>query len=276
MIVQNAGADGSADISFTVLEDDLPKALAAVQEGGRRSSVPKACSHNASVSKVSIVGLGMATQTGVADRMFRALADEDINIQAITTSEIKVSVLVKREQALAALRAVHSEFELDRAAEGSREIRREAPAAQAGERGRHRRPAAANGRPRDRKRVARRIAGADDVVRCARSPRHLGPHLRSGRLRGHPRRHDRAEHRPRRTGRHQLHRAAEVGRQARRVLKNARRRTGRRSEGRAGRRDSHGERRRHSQPHRRRPADVQGALRSEASTSRWSAPARSA
>jgi aspartate kinase len=56
----------------------------------------------------------MATQSGVADRMFRALADEEINIEAITTSEIKVSVLVKREQALAALRAVHSEFELDR------------------------------------------------------------------------------------------------------------------------------------------------------------------
>jgi aspartate kinase len=70
--------------------------------------------HDASVSKVSIVGLGMATQTGVADRMFRALADHEINIEAITTSEIKVSVLVKREQALAALRAVHGEFELDK------------------------------------------------------------------------------------------------------------------------------------------------------------------
>jgi aspartate kinase len=114
MIVQNAGADGSADISFTVLEDDLPKALAVSKKAAdelRAESV----SHDASVSKVSIVGLGMATQTGVADRMFRALSDEGINIEAITTSEIKVSVLVKREQALAALRAVHSEFELDRA-----------------------------------------------------------------------------------------------------------------------------------------------------------------
>jgi len=58
----------------------------------------------------------MATQSGVADRMFRTLADSGINIEAITTSEIKVSVLVKREQGLAALRAVHSEFELDRPA----------------------------------------------------------------------------------------------------------------------------------------------------------------
>jgi aspartate kinase len=113
MIVQNAGADGTADISFTVLEDDLPKALAASKKAAQELKAENVL-HNASVSKVSIVGLGMATQTGVADRMFRALADEEINILAITTSEIKVSVLVKREQALAALRAVHSEFELDK------------------------------------------------------------------------------------------------------------------------------------------------------------------
>jgi len=113
MIVQNAGAEGSADISFTVLEDDLPKALAASQSAAEELGAEDVL-HDASVSKVSIVGLGMATQTGVADRMFRALSDEGINIEAITTSEIKVSVLVKREQALAALRAVHSEFELDR------------------------------------------------------------------------------------------------------------------------------------------------------------------
>jgi aspartate kinase len=113
MIVQNAGADGRADISFTVLEDDLNKAVAAVQAAAKELKA-ETVSYAADVSKVSIVGLGMATQSGVADRMFRALADEGINIEAITTSEIKVSVLVKREQALAALRAVHDEFELDR------------------------------------------------------------------------------------------------------------------------------------------------------------------
>ena len=112
MIVQNVGADGSADISFTVLEDDLPKALAAVEKGGQGAQ-GRSRTHDANVSKVSIVGLGMATQSGVADRMFRVLADEKINIEAITTSEIKVSVLVNRDKALAALRAVHSEFELD-------------------------------------------------------------------------------------------------------------------------------------------------------------------
>jgi aspartate kinase len=113
MIVQNPGADGLADISFTVLEDDLSKATKAVEEAAKELGA-RSVTCDANVSKVSIVGLGMATQTGVADRMFRALADEGINIEAISTSEIKVSVLVKREQAMDALRAVHNEFQLDR------------------------------------------------------------------------------------------------------------------------------------------------------------------
>jgi aspartate kinase len=113
MIVQNAGAEGHADISFTVLEDDIDKALAAVEEAAEELGA-EGVSHDPNVAKVSIVGLGMATQTGVADRMFRALADEGINIEAITTSEIKISCLVKQDQAVAALRAVHAEFELDK------------------------------------------------------------------------------------------------------------------------------------------------------------------
>lgn len=114
MIVQNAGAEGFADISFTLLEDDLPKALKAVEKAAKELGA-ESVSHDANLAKVSIVGLGMATQSGVADRMFRALADAEINIEAITTSQIKISVLLRRDQALAALRAVHSEFELDRA-----------------------------------------------------------------------------------------------------------------------------------------------------------------
>jgi aspartate kinase len=114
MIAQNVGADGRADISFTVLESDLPKALTAVEKAAKELKADS-ITHDANVSKVSIVGLGMATQSGVADRMFRVLADEKINLEAITTSEIKVSALVARDKALAALRAVHSEFELDKA-----------------------------------------------------------------------------------------------------------------------------------------------------------------
>jgi aspartate kinase len=113
MIVQNMGAEGHADISFTVLEDELPKALEAVEKAAKELKA-EGVTHNANLSKVSIVGLGMATQTGVADRMFRVLADEGINIEAITTSDIKVSALVARDKSLAALRAVHAEFELDK------------------------------------------------------------------------------------------------------------------------------------------------------------------
>lgn len=113
MIVQNVGEAGAADISFTVPQGDLPKATAAVDEAisvlGSGS-----LAYDEDVAKVSIVGLGMATQSGVADRMFRALAEENINIIAITTSDIKVSVLVNRERMTDALRAVHREFELDK------------------------------------------------------------------------------------------------------------------------------------------------------------------
>ena len=65
------------------------------------------------VSKVSVVGMGMATQVGVANRMFRALANANVSMQMITTSEIKISALVRRDQALSALRTVHTEFGLD-------------------------------------------------------------------------------------------------------------------------------------------------------------------
>ncbi|MEM8947129.1 MAG: aspartate kinase [Planctomycetota bacterium] len=111
MILQTAGKDGKADISFTVLESDLARTLPAVEQAAVAVGAD-GVSHEANASKVSVVGLGMATQSGVADRMFRALAEADINVEAITTSEIKVSCLVTRDQGLAALRAVHDEFEL--------------------------------------------------------------------------------------------------------------------------------------------------------------------
>lgn len=113
MIVQNLGAGGSADISFTVPEGDLNRALEALQDAIAEIGDGEV-THDSDVAKVSIVGLGMATQSGVADRMFRALAEESINIMAITTSEIKVSVLVERTRMTDALRAVHHEFELDK------------------------------------------------------------------------------------------------------------------------------------------------------------------
>src|SRR6185437_9172847 len=70
--------------------------------------------HDDNVAKVSVVGLGMAEQTGVAQKMFRALAEADVNILMITTSEIKISVLVSRDQGQTALRTVHRVFELEK------------------------------------------------------------------------------------------------------------------------------------------------------------------
>lgn len=111
MIVQNVGSDGRADISFTVVRDELPYTLHAVAQAAAELGA-EGVSHDEEVAKVSVVGLGMATQTGVARRMFRALADAGVNIQMITTSEIKISVLVGRDQGLAALRTVHRAFAL--------------------------------------------------------------------------------------------------------------------------------------------------------------------
>lgn len=111
MIVQNIGQDQRADISFTVPRDELKEALRAVNEAAKVVSAT-GVTHDEAVSKISVVGLGMAKQTGVAEKMFAALAEAGINIQMITTSEIKISVLVKRSEAQAALRAVHQVFSL--------------------------------------------------------------------------------------------------------------------------------------------------------------------
>jgi aspartate kinase len=112
MIVQNVGESGKADISFTVPRGELDVALEAVREAVALVGADGISSDD-SVAKVSVVGLGMARQTGVAQKMFRALADAGINIQMITTSEIKISVLVSRERSQEALRIVHKAFDLD-------------------------------------------------------------------------------------------------------------------------------------------------------------------
>ncbi|MGB2501701.1 MAG: aspartate kinase [Mariniblastus sp.] len=113
MIVQNVAENGNTAVSFTVPRNEVRDALDAIQPsvekmGGRIGLVDE------NVSKVSVVGLGMAEQTGVANRMFQTLASAAVNMEIITTSEIKISALVKREQALNALRTVHSEFALDK------------------------------------------------------------------------------------------------------------------------------------------------------------------
>jgi aspartate kinase len=117
MIAQNVAADGRTDISFSVPRDELPHTVRAIEEAVKELGAEgHDCDDD--VSKISIVGLGMATQPGVAERMFRSLAEKGINIEMITTSEIKISVLVRREHALEALRTVHTEFELAKQPEG--------------------------------------------------------------------------------------------------------------------------------------------------------------
>ncbi len=112
MIVQNVGAAGKANISFTVPKDELDITREAVAESCEKWGEVDV-SYDDNVAKVSVVGLGMALQTGVAHTMFGALAEAGINIQMITTSEIKISVLVERGQAQEALRIVHKKFQLD-------------------------------------------------------------------------------------------------------------------------------------------------------------------
>jgi aspartate kinase len=115
MIVQNIGSDGRTEVSFTVRREDLDATLAAAQEAVADGSA-EAVSHDAGVSKISVVGAGMRSQSGVAARMFAALAEAGINILMITTSEIKISVLVEVTTAEAALRAVHQAFRLHESA----------------------------------------------------------------------------------------------------------------------------------------------------------------
>ncbi len=112
MIAQDVGEGGRADISFTVPKDELQATLDAAQESIQALGSGHV-THDVNVAKVSVVGLGMAKQTGVAERMFRTLADQNINIQMITTSEIKISALVTRDHAQTSLRAVHQAFHLD-------------------------------------------------------------------------------------------------------------------------------------------------------------------
>ena len=113
MLVQNVGENGKADISFTVSKKELRVTLEAIAEVVRE--VGATVTSDEEVAKVSVVGLGMAKQTGVANKMFRALADAAVNIQMITTSEIKISVLVSSQDASKALRSVHQVFRLDSA-----------------------------------------------------------------------------------------------------------------------------------------------------------------
>jgi aspartate kinase len=111
-IIQNVMDDNTANISFTVEHGDLAdikpvvERLVAVLGGGSRAI------YNDGLAKVSAVGVGMRTHTGVAERMFKALADAEVNIQNITTSEIKISCIIGKADGPKALQVVHDAFDL--------------------------------------------------------------------------------------------------------------------------------------------------------------------
>ena len=113
MIVQNVSTGGTTEVSFTVDRGDLPETLRAAEAAAHEIGATE-ITHDPDVAKISVVGLGMRTHTGVATAMFEALADAGVNLQMITTSEIKISVLVDRASAVPALRVVHRAFLLER------------------------------------------------------------------------------------------------------------------------------------------------------------------
>jgi len=115
MIVQSASEDGqTADLTFTVAQADLDRAVAVLEQ--RRAALGYAAlKPDSNVVKISVIGVGMRSHAGVAQQMFRTLADKGINIQVISTSEIKVSVLIAAEYTELALRALHTAYGLDAA-----------------------------------------------------------------------------------------------------------------------------------------------------------------
>jgi len=114
MIIQNQSVDGKTDFTFTVSRGEYTRAL-AVLEANRESLGAASITGDAKVSKLSVVGVGMRSHVGVASQMFRTLSEEGINIMMISTSEIKISVLIDEKYMELAVRALHKAFELEKA-----------------------------------------------------------------------------------------------------------------------------------------------------------------
>jgi aspartate kinase len=114
MIVQNVSRDGHSDISFTVPRADRPTVVATLEDVAKKIGA-ESVTYDDRIAKVSIVGVGMRSHSGVAARMFRALSRENVNIHMISTSEIAVSCVIEDKYAELAVRALHDAFELGRA-----------------------------------------------------------------------------------------------------------------------------------------------------------------
>lgn len=114
IILQSVGRDGTKDISFTVSQDDLQDAIKVLEENKEVLTIQE-IKHNANVAKVAIVGAGMMSNPGVASQMFEALYNSGININMISTSEIRITVLVDEKDVDRATQAIHEKFALGEA-----------------------------------------------------------------------------------------------------------------------------------------------------------------
>ena len=115
MIIQNTGADGTTDFTFTVHKNEMNKALNILRDKVQGHIGAREISGDDKIAKVSVVGVGMRSHVGIASQMFRTLAEEGINIQMISTSEIKIAVVVDEKYLELAVRVLHKAFELEAA-----------------------------------------------------------------------------------------------------------------------------------------------------------------
>jgi len=115
MIIQNTGADGTTDFTFTVHKNEMNKALSILRDKVQSHIGAREIHGDDKIAKVSVVGVGMRSHVGIASQMFRTLAEEGINIQMISTSEIKIAVVVDEKYMELAVRVLHKAFELEHA-----------------------------------------------------------------------------------------------------------------------------------------------------------------
>ena len=113
MIVQNVGSNGLADFTFTVSRNTLKKAIQVI-ENNKKTMMFDSVTSQKNIVKVSIVGVGMRSHAGIASRMFKCLAKNKVNIRMISTSEIKISVVIEQKSLEIAVQALHNEFKLDK------------------------------------------------------------------------------------------------------------------------------------------------------------------
>jgi aspartate kinase len=115
MIIQNTSADGATDFTFTVHKNEMNKALSILRDKVQGMIKAREIIGDDKIAKVSVVGVGMRSHVGIASQMFRTLAEEGINIQMISTSEIKIAVVVEEKYMELAVRVLHKAFELEEA-----------------------------------------------------------------------------------------------------------------------------------------------------------------